>query len=127
MKQRPASEADSRSVGQEVPSLLLHLIVLCCAHKTLQFFLFLCRMNPVYIFKPNSFNLHFSIISHLRLGLSSDFPTNMYVVFPISSLILSPLIIFLKSGNYEARYYAHFSTFLLFPLSLVHIFLLHYQ
>jgi hypothetical protein len=36
-------------------------------------------LPPVHILKPNFFKLHFDIISHLRPGLSSDFPTNMYI------------------------------------------------
>jgi hypothetical protein len=76
MQQSYASEANSRSVSQEIPSLLWNLNV----HSNPLSVPIVSQMNPIYHLPPYFLKMHIYYILHLRLGLPSGlFPSGFTI------------------------------------------------
>jgi hypothetical protein len=72
-------EATSHSVTQDFPNVLQNPKVHYRVHKSPPFAPILNQMNPIQITSFYSSNIHFNIILHLRLGLSSGlFPSGFH-------------------------------------------------
>jgi hypothetical protein len=62
IRQGPSSLANSPSVSQEIPHLLLNLVSWNCVQKGPPLDPFLSQLNSFHTFTPYFFKIHFSII-----------------------------------------------------------------
>ena len=91
IEQSSALEANSSSARQEISSILWNPKLRYRICNSLPPFPLLGQINPAHDLPSCSFKVHFSISSHLRLGVTGCLFRSSFPVKILSALLLSPV------------------------------------